>query len=422
MDLTWSPEAETARAQVREMLDEFLPEGWGGMGALPESDRTRFADSWRAKLVETRLIAPGLPVEYGGGGLGPEAHSVVTEEFVRAGLPYFAWPTDGVSFKLLVQTLLAWGTPEQQEYFIPRTFSGEIRWAQGYSEPGAGSDLFGLSTRARPDADGWVVDGQKVWQTAGMQANWSFALVRTDPDAERSKGLSFMLINLEQAGVEVRPIKNMAGKSEFAEIFYTGARASADSVVGGVNNGAKVALTLLGFERGDGAVGGAVALRIELERLVALARALGKADDPSIHARLVERWSIAQALYALALRTLSAAIHDRPPGPESSIQKLLVSEHRKAVTELAMDILADEVLVPVGTPTIENLSAQPAGLDPLSSRAWTEDYLQARPATIYGGSSEIQRNTIAEQILGLPREPRANREARMTKAGTDDGV
>ncbi|MGV0740522.1 acyl-CoA dehydrogenase family protein [Mycobacterium syngnathidarum] len=417
MDLRWSADAEAVRADVRKLLDDFLPTDWQGYGALPDGERATWLDAWREKLVATRFIAPGLPLDYGGSGLGAEAQSVVTEEFVRAGVPYLAWRTDGVGFKLLVNTLLAWGTPKQREFFIPKTFSGEIRWAQGYSEPGAGSDLFNVRTRARQDDDGWVVDGQKVWQTAGTEANWCFALVRTDPTAERSKGLSFLLIDLNQPGAEVRPIKNMAGKEELAEIFFTGARASADAVVGGLNNGARVALTLLGFERGDGAVGSAVALELEMERLVALANDKGKAEDPSVRARLVERWTIAQALYGLALRTLSAVSHERLPGPESSIQKLLTSEHRKAVTELAMDILDTDVIVPTGVGAHEPLGAQPLGLDPLSSLAWVEDYLQARPATVYGGSSEIQRNTIGEQILGLPREPRFPRESTTNAKG-----
>jgi alkylation response protein AidB-like acyl-CoA dehydrogenase len=406
MDLTYPAEIDQYRSSVKQFLSDHLPSGWQGIGALGPAEREQFLRGWRDTLLEHRLLAPGWPAEYGGAGLSVLEQSVVAEEFVRAGVPQMPHPNDAYGFGLLGQTLMHWGTPEQKDHFLSRTVNGDIHWAQGYSEPNAGSDLFNLRTRAQLDGDEWVVNGQKIWQSAGVTANWIFALVRTDPDAVRSKGISFMLIPLEQPGVEVRGIRNMAGEVEFAEVFFDNARTAAGNVVGGVNNGAKVALTLLGFERGAGGVAASVSMFIELERLIELARAKGKDQDPSVRQAIATCWTKVHVLRCLGMRAVTAGATGRPPGPESSIIKLFSSEYHKAVTELAVAVLGTGALAPDGPAAVNALGAQPRGLDPASSAAWVADFLHARPGTVYGGSSEIQRNTIGEQVLSLPREPR----------------
>lgn len=406
MDLTYDNKVEQFRQGIRQILADELPTDWQGIGALDETARGEFLTRWRAVLLERRLFAPSWPVEYGGGGHTPLEHSIVMEEFARAGVPGDTHPNDMFGKGLLGPTLLHWGTDKQKADLIGPTIQGDIRWAQGYSEPEAGSDLFNLRTHAELDGDEWVINGSKIWQTAGMTANWIFALVRTDPDAGRSKGISFMIIPIVQHGVEVRGIKNIAGETEFAEVFFTDARTARDNIIGGVNNGAKVALTLLGFERGSAGVSYSVAAQNELDRLIELAKEMGVDSDPLIRQRIAKCYTTTHLAYALALKTLTAGATGAPPGPESSITKLMWSEYRKTVTELAVDILGLDALSPQGVATIDALTAQPLGFDSLSSRGWVEDFLHARPGTVYGGSSEIQRNTIAEQVLGLPREPR----------------
>ena len=406
MDLTYTPADEAFRTRVGKFIARHVPDGWRGWGALDRTAYAAWAEGWRDALLEAGWLAPAWPQENGGGALSVSEQSILSEELTKAGLPQSPRPSDGLGISLLGPTLLAWGTPEQKKHFLGRTLAGEIRWAQGYSEPDAGSDLFGLRTRAVLDGDEWVIDGAKTWQTAGMHANWIFLLARTDPASEKAKGLSFLLVPVDQPGVEVRPIKNMAGLTEFASFTFTGARTAASNLVGGENNGARVALTLLGFERAAGGVSAAAAYAIELDRLIELARHHGRNSDPVIRQRIAACWSKVQIIRFLGLRALSAGIGGQPPGPESSIVKMYGAEYHQEITELAMDIAGMAGTAPGGAPAASSLGADPLGVDPLSTSSWSTVFLLARAGTIYGGSSEIQRNTIAEQILGLPREPR----------------
>ena len=406
MDLTYSAADEQFRDRVTEFIRQHVPAGWQGRGALDSQHDHAWAAEWRATLLAAGWLAPAWPTAHGGGGLSVSQQSILSEELIRAGLPQHPWPTDGLGIGLLGPTLLHWGTAEQQACFLPRTLSGEIRWAQGYSEPDAGSDLFSLRTRAVRDGDDWVIDGTKIWQTAGMQANWIFLLARTAQTARKSGGLSLLLVPVDQPGVEVAPIRNRAGLREFAGVTFTGARTAAANLVGGETPGARVALTLLGFERGTGGVAAAASYSIELDRLIELARRHGSSDDPLIRQRIAACWSKVQILRCLGLRALSAGIGGAPPGPESSIIKMYSAEYHQEVTALAMDIAGLAGTVPAGAPSASTLGADPLGVDPASTLSWSTVFLLARAGTIYGGSSQIQRTTIAEQILGLPREPR----------------
>lgn len=405
MDLAVSAQAEQLRSEVREFIAAHVPHGWTGEGALDPESQKAFRKRWRAALVSAHLLAPHWPAAYGGRGLGPIEYSIVIEEFIAAGVPQFPDLNDAIGISLLGPAVLAWGTEEQKQRFLPATLSGEIRWTQGYSEPEAGSDLFGLKTRATPTEGGFVLNGQKIWQTNALTANWIFALARTNPDAGRSRGLSFLVAELDQPGIEVRGIRNLNGEEEFCEVFFRDAFVPADNVIGGVDNGAKVALTLLGHERGANGLSLALASRMEIDRLGKLVAARGLADDDEIRRRLGKLAADVEIQRAFALWLLGATARSTEVGPLSSIVKLRISQHRQRVHELAIDVLGMGVNDLLGEPGLENLRAQPLGTDPLSTTVWARDFLFTRAGTIYGGSEQIQKNTIGEQVLGLPREP-----------------
>jgi alkylation response protein AidB-like acyl-CoA dehydrogenase len=406
MDLNYPPEVEDYRGTVAAFLADKLPQPWKGYGAIPEADRQAFLVDWRATLVAEGMLVPHWPVDNGGAGLSVLEQSVMIEEFARVGVPTLPHPNDPFGVNLLGPTLLAVGNDDQRSRFLRPTVTGEIRWAQGFSEPDAGSDLFALRTRGRVEGDELIIDGQKCWQSAGLTANWMFTMVRTDPSQSRHKGLSFVLVPLDQPGVDVRGIRTLTGEAEFAEVFLDGARAQLADVVGGLGAGASVALTLLGLERGAGGVASAVGLANELDRLATLVRERGLEHDTEIRGRLARCATEVHAIHSIALRTLVSAHAGEAIGEESSLTKMMVAEYHQRATELALDILGSEVLVPSGAGPAEWLRPQPPGLDPLSSNAWVADFLHARAGTIYGGSSEIQRNTISERILRMPREVR----------------
>jgi hypothetical protein len=404
MDLKPSEATEDYRRQVRTFLTDNLPQGWAGEGALSPEERAEFLPRWRDLLRDNGYLGLNWPTEYGGAGLGPLELHIVQEEFARVGAPTLPLPSDLFGFLLIGPTLIHRGTPDQKERFVPKILSGEYRFAQGFSEPEAGSDLFGLRTKGVVDGDEWVVNGQKVWQTSGDAANWIFVLTRTEPDAPKAKGLSMLLVPIEQPGVMVRPIRTMTGENEFCEVFFDDARTSVDNIVGGRGEGASVTMTLLGFERGAGDGGKYIEHHDELLRLVDTVVRTGRRDDPGIRQRLAWCHSKVEILKLLTLRTLTGALAGEQPGARSSIVKIFVSEFEAALTDLAMDVLGPDGLVRSGAPGVANLGPDLLGA-PNSVNAWQNVYMTSRAATIYGGSSQIQRNTMAERLLGLPREP-----------------
>lgn len=395
--------SEDFRSTVRAFLETNLPDDWRGIGALTEEERAEFAPQWRKKIFDAGYLGYEFPKEVGGSGYGVREAAIIQEEFLRYGAPLTTHANDSFFLKMCGPTLLHWGTEKQKEFFFPKAFSGEHKWCQGYSEPGAGSDLFALRTRATRDANGdFIINGQKIWTTQAFSANWIFALVRTDPDAPKAKGISFLLVPLDQPGVEVRPIRTMSGKSEFCEVFFTDARTSADMLVGPENEGAKVALTLLGFERGSGAAGTAMQHKMTLERLARLINERGLADDPSVRQRFgwcVER---VDALDAMARQIVDTAAEGAELGPESSFIKLYATEFDKLMLEFALDVLGPDALEYQGARSSVEVGLEPKG-SPLDSGVWIDNYHLSRAATIYGGSSQVQRTTIGERIMGLPR-------------------
>ncbi|MEO6652847.1 MAG: acyl-CoA dehydrogenase family protein [Ilumatobacteraceae bacterium] len=401
---TYTADAEAYRQKVQAFLAEKLPAGWGGIGGLEGEELTAFVTDWRRTLYEAGYLAPGWPIEYGGAGLSALEQVILAEEFVTAGVAT-GGPNDVFGIQMLGNTILLQGTDEQKSYYLPRILSGEDTWCQGYSEPNAGSDLANVGLKAELDGDQWVLNGQKIWTSAGHLADHIFTLARTDPDAPKHRGISFILVDMRQPGIEVRPIKMISGDSEFNEVFYTDAVAPKGNVIGAVNDGWRVAMTLLGFERGEAAATGPIQFQAEVDRLLQLARERGVSDDPVIRQKLAWAYSTVQIMRYNGMRVLTGFLQGHHPGPDGAISKLFWSEYHKVVTELAVDILGADALAPEGRHPSSSFSTDDAGA-PNSSMSWVTTFLNARAGTIYAGSSQVQRNIIGEMVLGLPKEPR----------------
>ena len=404
MNPTYSAAAEEYREKVQAFLAEKLPPSWKGIGALTGDALEHFVTEWRATLFSSGYLAPGWPVEFGGGGLSELEQVIIAEEFARAGVPT-GGHNDVFSIQMLGNTLLLFGTEEQKRHYLPRLLAGEDTWCQGYSEPNAGSDLSNVGLRAELDGDQWVLNGQKIWTSAGHLADHIFTLARTDPDAPKHKGISFLLVDMRQPGIEVRPIKMLSGESEFNEVFYTDAVVPKENVVGGVNNGWAVAMGLLGFERGAAASIAPIAFEAEFDRLLQLAKDRGLSNDPRIRQKLAWCYSKVQVMRYLGMRTLTKFLAGHHPGPDGAIFKLYWSEYHKVVTELGVDLLGMDAMTPTGRKPSSAFSTDDAGA-PNDSMSWAMTFLNARAGTIYAGSSQVQRNIIGEMVLGLPKEPK----------------
>jgi alkylation response protein AidB-like acyl-CoA dehydrogenase len=385
------PDEQTFRADVRGWLaanlaGDFAPlAGSGGPGREHEFVPERMA--WERLLGADGWIGLGWPESDGGRGL-PWGHEVIFyEEYARAGGPA---RVGHIGEQLLGPTLLMFGTAGQRSRFLPGILAGTELWCQGYSEPGAGSDLAAVSTRARLEAGEWHLDGQKVWTSLAQFADWCFVLARTDPAAERHHGLSYLLVPMRQPGVQVRPIVQLTGTSEFNEVFFDDARAAAADIVGAPGDGWRVAIGTLAVERGVSTLGQQLGFQREFEAVLAAARATGAIDDPDIGARIVEAWSGLQVMRYTALATLARSSGD-VPGTEANVNKLIWAQWHQRLGELAVDVVGGAATL--AGPGYELSNAQRL-------------FLYTRADTIYGGSNEIQRNVIAERLLGLPREPR----------------
>ena len=405
MRVSYSADAERFRGEVQQFLAANLPEGWRGVGALEGREFRDFRERWRRTLYEHRLLAPAWPESYGGRGLSPEEQVILAEELALAGVPE-GTVNDEIGVGMLGNTLLDLAGKEQREHYLPRILSGELVFCQGFSEPNAGSDLSNISTRAEREGDEWVVNGQKSWTSGGMDANWVFILARTDPASKRSRGLTFLLVPLEQEGVERRPIRMINGQSGFCEVFFTDARTSADCVVGEVGEGWKVGLHLLAHERGQAAVTLPIRFQAELDRLMELARSRGLLEDPVMRQRLAWCCERVHVMRLLGWRAVTRWIAGERPGPESSAFKLHWSEYHGVATQLAMDILGDEGLVTKGRSPQEDAGVTDEVGAANSTASWQGISLNALSETIWAGTSEIQRSIIGERVLGLPREPR----------------
>ena len=398
-------EAAGLREEVRAFLSSAQPPGWQGVGALPGPERRDFLAEWRRRCAAAGLLGVTWPVDYGGRGLGKLDHLAVVEEFAAARVPV-GTPGDTISIKLLGNTLARWGTHEQKARFLPRIISGEDVWCQGYSEPDAGSDLASLRTRAVLRGDEWVVDGQKIWTSNAAEANWMFLLARTDRDAPPTRGLSLLLLPLRQPGVDVRPITMLTGARDFCEVFLTDARTDADLVVGDVNDGWRVANSLLEQERGEEAAVNPVLFAYELERLFDMARRRGADQEPATRIRLARAYMGVAVMKALGDKILDSYVRTGSMGPEASVSKLYWSHYHQETARLAVDVLGQDALQWEGDPPARWFRADDPGAGN-DSASWLSVYLaHAYSGTVYAGTSEVQRTIIGERILGLPREPR----------------
>ena len=394
MKIGFSPEDEAFRAEVASWLDEHLQGPFailrfrGGPGdehAYPEERK-----AWEREMAKGGWIGLGWPRALGGRELSISQQVIFHEEYARAGGP---GRMGHIGEGLIGPTLIAMGSPAQQQRFLPGILKGEEFWCQGYSEPSAGSDLAGVKTRAQLDAEGrnWLINGQKVWTSLAHESQWCFVLARTEPGSVGHHGLSFLLVPMDQPGIEVQPIQQLTGTSEFNEVFFADAVSAAEHIIGQPGDGWKVAMALLGFERGVSTLGQQMLFRNELDEVIRLAKANGAARDALIRQRLAQAWSGLKVLRYNSLRMLSGP-QDGSLRREAMIYKLAWSTWHLELGKLAMDVLGDQA---------ELLETAPYGLSRLQSL-----FLFTRSDTIYGGSNEIQRNIIAERALGMPREPR----------------
>ncbi len=406
MQPTYTAEADTFREKIQAFLAEHLPSSWKGIGALDAEAATQFANEWRDILRDNKLLAASWPAEYGGAGLSELEGVIMAEEFAKAGVPT-GTANDTFGIQMVGNTIIRWGTEEQKSYFLPRIISGEDLWCQGYSEPNAGSDLANIGCKAELDGDEWVINGQKIWTSAGHLADWIFVLTRTDADAAKHRGITFLLVPMDQEGVEVRPIEMISGEAEFNEVFFSDATAPKENVIGEVNGGWAVAMTLLSYERGEAAATTPVAFKTEIDRLLELAKERGVQDDPLIRQRLAWCYSKVEIMRFLGMRTLTKFLGGENPGPDASIFKLYWSEYHKVSTELAVDILGADAMHFVGKLPSSAFSTDSTGA-PNDSGSWLGTFLNARAGTIYAGTSQVQRNIIGEMVLGLPKEPKAD--------------
>ncbi|GCA98979.1 MULTISPECIES: acyl-CoA dehydrogenase IpdE1 [Mycolicibacterium] len=377
-------EVQTFRAEVRQWLADNLVgefaalKGLGGPGREHEAYEERRA--WNQHLAAAGLTCLGWPEEHGGRGLSVAHRVAFYEEYAKADAPD---KVNHLGEELLGPTLIAYGTEEQKKRFLPNIRGVTELWAQGYSEPGAGSDLANVSTAAELVGDEWVINGQKVWTSLAHWAQWCFVVARTEKGSKRHHGLSYLLVPLDQPGVEIRPIVQLTGDSEFNEVFFDDARTEASLVVGEPGQGWGVAMATLTFERGVSTLGQQIRYKRELEGLIGVAKTTGAIDDPLIRHKLTESWTGLQAMRSYAMATMDV----EQPG-QDNVSKLLWANWHRELGEIAMDVQGMAGLTLPGGEFDE----------------WQRLYLFSRSDTIYGGSNEIQRNIIAERVLGLPRE------------------
>jgi alkylation response protein AidB-like acyl-CoA dehydrogenase len=376
VDLTLSPQEEAFRGELRAWLEANHP------GPEPEGDEAGFVfrRDWQKKLADAGWAGVSWPEEYGGRGATLVEQAIFNEETVRARTPALA---NVLGLVMGGPVVIAHGTDEQKRRYLNPILTGEEIWCQGFSEPDSGSDLASLKTRAVKDNGGWLVTGQKVWTTLAHRSKWCMLLARTDQDAPKHKGLTFFLMDVEQEGVQVRPLVQITKEPEFNELFIEDARVPDENVVGGVGNGWAVAITTLMHERAGLAFGLQVQLKIAIAELMDLVREHGLEEDPVTRQRVAQLYIESEALRLNAYRGLTQIMKTGVPGPEGSLPKWQWSDINQSLTEAAMEIRGPEA--------------------PLLDSEWTFRFLRARANSIEGGTTEVLKNIIAERVLGLPR-------------------
>jgi len=399
MELDFGPEAAQFRGSIREWIDENTPAGmaeltdWtatgmtGGYDVNADAYASPLYAEWERRLLDAKLVCPRWPEKFGGRGLTALQFAIFAEELHRARLPRVV---RGFGENMVGPSIMAHGTPEQQDHFLPKIISAEHVYCQGFSEPSNGSDLAGVQTKDVVDGDEIVINGQKLWTSGFRRANMIFTLCRTNPDAPKHRGLSYVLVPMKDNHIDARAVRQMTGAAQFGEEFFDGARAPLFNVIGGIDNGWRVAMTTLGFERGGNASTAHLRYEKQFWELVDLARKVGRERDPLVRQNLAWAYTHVQIMRFSGLRMLAQLAEGKDPGPEASTSKLFWSEYQKRLGEIAADLRGAPGLI------------RPEG-DGYPIDAWQEVFLASRAGTIYSGTSEIQRNIIAERALGLPR-------------------
>jgi alkylation response protein AidB-like acyl-CoA dehydrogenase len=398
MPIDLGPNANRFREEVREWLRDNRP-------ADPDAVRSQMIgggpehEEWAARMHEAGLLSVGWPKEYGGRGLSGLEVAVMNDEFARAGVPRV---TRGMGEWLVGPSIIVHGTEEQKARFLPGIVDGTDRYCQGFSEPDAGSDLAGLTTRGVVDGDEIVITGQKVWTSGAHRATMMFCLCRTDPDAPKHRGISYVLLPMKRPdgspnGIELQPIRQITGNSNFSATFITEARAPLFNVIGGLHNGWRVTMTTLGNERGGNATTQHVQYEQQFRRIVDEVRTLGYADDPLVRQRLAWAYTHVEIMRYAGLRTLAEVVARKEPGPGASINKMFWSEYARDLGAWVMNLKGAHAMV---RPDREGYA-----LDP-----WQRDFLGSRSGTIWGGTAQVQRNIVGERVLGLPKEPETDQE------------
>ncbi len=398
MDLNYSPEDRAFREKTRRWLE----------ANVPTEDLTTLAErkAWHRKLYEAGYVGMLWPQEYGGWGATAMQQAIAQDEMARIQAPP---AINGLGIGFIGPTIIVHGTPAQKERYLKKILTAAEIWCQLYSEPNAGSDLAGLKTRAEDAGDHFVVNGQKIWTSSGPIADWGILLARTDSKAAKHKGISCVLLNMRQPGVEVRPLKQLTGHSLFSEVFMTNARADKSDLIGNLNEGWAIAQTTLGYERGGNSLGRVTRYAIAFNQLVKAVKQLKRRgrpllEDPVVRAKMGKLYAELEVQRYAGLRVLSALNKGDSPGPASSITKLSYTEFEKRYYETALEILGPWGQVMTARDEFEEI-------DTASGEAgtWATAFLWSRAGTIYSGSSEIQKNIIGERVLGLPKEVRADR-------------
>jgi alkylation response protein AidB-like acyl-CoA dehydrogenase len=387
MDLSLSPTEEAFRQEFAAWLRANLPDEWRGhrpRGA-PEGPVLEARRSWERTLGADGWLGVSWPAAYGGRGATAMEHVIYLEELFGAGAPD---PLNTLGLNLVGPTIIEAGTDEQKQRFLRPMLRGEAVWCQGFSEPNAGSDLAGLQTRADRDGDDWVVNGQKIWSSGAQYSDWCALLARTDQDAPKHRGISFLLVDMRSPGITVRPIRQISGDSEFNEIYFDNVRVPGDQILGEVNGGWLVANRMLAYERGVitmEMLAGYQRLWEELRDYARATRRDGAAliDDPSVRDRLARSYVDVQLMRLANLRLITRYMRGTPPGAETSYMKLYWVTTEQGLSDLSLSL------------------AGPAGL--AMGGEWLRLYFMSRAASIYGGTEDIQRNIIAERVFGLPR-------------------
>lgn len=381
MDIQFSPAEQQFRDECREWLGTNVPADKRPMNA---ADAIDFDKAWQRRLFDAGWAGINWPSEYGGRGLSIVQQVIWLEEYAQAHAPWIGANFVGVNHG--GPTLIMNASDAQKEYHLPRILKGEAIWCQGFSEPGAGSDLAGIKTRGRIEGDELVINGTKIWTSFAHVADWQELVLRTEDGSQRHRGLSWAICNMHAPGIEVRTIRKMSGQVEFAQVFYDDVRIPLDNVVGGLGNGWKVAMSTLSFERGTGFIADQVKQSQEIEELLDRARTNGAIKDDRIAGQLMQMRAEVAALRAMTYRNISQVMRTGQPGPEASVIRLFTSELGQRLERMAFLLAGDDVLdFRYGD---DNLVA---------------DYLRGYASTIAGGSAQIQRDIIGERLLGLPK-------------------